>query len=623
MYIVRDETINNEEFNDSNIDKIFDNAVISDIRFVLENTSVFPENNINNFRSKQEDIVPLKYDSQNEYYNFKFILEDKNYSENEKIEFLKQALNDSSQKGLEYILKTTSSFFFNSEEARKIIDDCFQYNQNEILKNDSINKNYLFFKLYNDYPDSEKLIDHYFDSTRSDFFQFDYEIFFIKKLIEIKKQEKAVKYLQLIIDKLDWKNSSTLEKVFEELCFSENDNISKTALDLLFQYLRRVNKNTTNFYKISSYIDVKRHSEILKLWFDFYKSIDYSSVKPEDLNSYQRSELAQNYIYFTYFLVSNSEYLALIDVVEFWKYYHSFEKYWRDDTSYPFQRRQLAVIKDCFKNDSISYDYKREILFNSCKEFRLFEDREYLATYLQLVIEAYPDLRIPKKDFEQLELNKSFDYSSPFDFSRSLLKIWPRYRYLYKNEVAQLISDINLFCKSASLNEIENTKLNNFRFLEKSAENVLIETLNDNGITAGTDPEFMYSPSDYYSFFESSLKPLLTQKGINNIEVRQITQKIENDNYESKIYVKFQDQIFCHEFTEDEYSSFSPQRIVKAINLLLIKNQIKERFIELATAGYFLFVLIQPSILKTISNQCQIRSLAVHYDDEFSLIPWD
>src|SRR6218665_3884615 len=159
MYIVRDETINNEEFNDSNIDKIFDNAVISDIRFVLENTSVFPENNINNFRSKQEDIVPLKYDSQNEYYNFKFILEDKNYSENEKIEFLKQALNDSSQKGLEYILKTTSSFFFNSEEARKIIDDCFQYNQNEILKNDSINKNYLFFKLYNDYPDSEKLID--------------------------------------------------------------------------------------------------------------------------------------------------------------------------------------------------------------------------------------------------------------------------------------------------------------------------------------------------------------------------------------------------------------------------------------------------------------------------------
>ncbi len=66
---------------------------------------------------------------------------------------------------------------------------------------------------------------------------------------------------------------------------------------------------------------------------------------------------------------------------------------------------------------------------------------------------------------------------------------------------------------------------------------------------------------------------------------------------------------------------YQVQRLVKMLNMILMKKNIKERLIEIQTdEKHVVFVLFEPQLMKPYLNKYQMGGHALSKDDAFSLM---
>jgi hypothetical protein len=113
----------------------------------------------------------------------------------------------------------------------------------------------------------------------------------------------------------------------------------------------------------------------------------------------------------------------------------------------------------------------------------------------------------------------------------------------------------------------------------------------------------------YKNLFNETFGLFLLKIGIRDIEVCEKVNK-KKDRY--KVYVRSNEDVYKMTFKTDESCELYPQRLVKVINLLLMKKGIKERLIELDSHYRGLqFGLFEPDKVRALLDQYNVRCFAV------------
>jgi hypothetical protein len=114
-------------------------------------------------------------------------------------------------------------------------------------------------------------------------------------------------------------------------------------------------------------------------------------------------------------------------------------------------------------------------------------------------------------------------------------------------------------------------------------------------------------------------EPILERIGIYDIEVQEVVEKT-NDGFAYKLYGISNEATYKLEYKvlEAECQVERKQLVVKMINLLLMKKNVKERWVEVAAGEYFnMFGLFEPQKIKPFFNKYQTNCYAVYEGDEF------
>lgn len=114
-------------------------------------------------------------------------------------------------------------------------------------------------------------------------------------------------------------------------------------------------------------------------------------------------------------------------------------------------------------------------------------------------------------------------------------------------------------------------------------------------------------------------EPMLENIGIYDIEAQEVVEKVA-DGYTYKLFICSNEAAYKLEFkdAEEECIIFQAQRIIKMINLLLIKKGVKERFVEVATnEENYMLGFFEPRLIKPFFNKYETACFAVHKGDAF------
>jgi hypothetical protein len=597
----------NLEMVDKNMNNIFDNAIQNDTNYLIQKTNSFPKS-ITLYYDVKINNSELTYDSKQNYYDLKKLLDNENYSENQKIKFINEALNDTTKDALEYINTTTSNFWKESAKGKEIVEKYFERKQFETSIYSYIKYKYFIFKLLNDYPESENLIDEYFANREIISVKSDQEDFFISVLLKLGKEEKAVKYLKILIEDFcqnKTKHEIVSREIFDSLCLSENKIIANEATNLFFQYLDEENVNTDDYYILSTYLDKEKHTKVLEKWFEYYIKLDFDKINLESFNLYDAGKIQPEFDAYISFMVSNSLYLGEKIGKRLWKEFLIKLPIWKKYFGQSFQIKQMYIIENSFKDKKLSIDEKRTMLFQAIKGKIPFNESDYYGYYksrfLNLIIKAYPDLKINKEDFYKLELDKFIEYTFPLIIDNVLLEVHSFSKNLEGLEIDTIINDLNQFAKINSLQSIILSNTERFKLSLKSAKICIFDFFNKNEKVVGFYAQGSDSPANYIDLYRRKFETVLSKSGM-QIEISQITTRLKENEYHYQIFIKNNSKsIYLHEYSGYDTDWYSPNRMVKMINLCLIENDLSDRLVEIYTGDpVYMFILMNPKILKPL-----------------------
>jgi hypothetical protein len=126
-------------------------------------------------------------------------------------------------------------------------------------------------------------------------------------------------------------------------------------------------------------------------------------------------------------------------------------------------------------------------------------------------------------------------------------------------------------------------------------------------------------PADYQKLSWIWFEPIMERIGIYDIEVQEKVEKLDSV-FVYKLFISSNEATYKLEFTvaEPECQVEHMQRVVKVINLLLMKKGVKERWVEVATGENFrLFGLFEPAKLKPFFNKYGTSCFALYKGDAF------
>jgi len=623
-------------YGQNKLNEVFDKTILLDKEFNVQKTTKFPPSDKSAI-IKIDSIIPLKYSSDQKLWDnyLRKILDNPRYSKNEKIQFIKDALADTTRDAFEYINNRGINFWRTSKEATQLIEKYFSDKKFECSDNPRVIFKYLEFKTKSLYPETYNLTIDYFRERPSLNHKYRDEGDLIYRLIELNKEEDAVKYLEILID--DYINDRTkyinlggrMDQfykgyVFDILCFSDNKYVADKATDLLFKLLNSKNYNTYELYMLTEYVDKERHHLLLKKWYEYYSKIDFTGINIEEVSSDKWKAIRQSIpqaIAYVDFMRIYSGYLGERFGKEFWEEFLSKVKYTQHHNNSPFQDWQLKTLESVFKNKSLTHKEKQNMLFQSVKTTNLFQEYRYKDRYLKLVSLAFPDLKMKESEFEQLKLGEVLKYSYPLDIRVNELRIFDYSALkLTEEKIDRLISDLNNFSKENNLDTITLSKKERFSLSLTTAENFIIFFLQKKNLLLWFDPEGSSIPINYVNFFEWDFRRVLSKWNV-KFEISQVTKEISGQSYAYEIYLKYKNSIYTHKYTEQGTTWYNPQRIAKSVNLALIDNKDKRRLIEINTDDKAaMFVFIEPQKIKPLLNKYQMDSWAIKREDEFHIL---
>ncbi|HEY8897424.1 MAG TPA: hypothetical protein VIM79_21515 [Niastella sp.] len=625
----------------NNSNQRFDNAILKDTALKVSRASEFPKSEI-----AFTDKVTLKaYNSETPLYNidFKAILDNPQYAEADKVKFIKDALADTSRDAFKYIHSSRISFWNTSKQAKELIDNYFHNKQYEKSEDPNTRYKYFEFRTKSFYPETPQLITEYFANRSTVAAKYPYELELIIQLKLMGKEEEAVKYLEIVVDDVihdrlgkyvnygERNPSLTDGNVFEHLCLCDNESVAKKATDLLFNlvFQKKMEGKQTQFFELLEYVDKNRYHQVLDKWYAFYMNLDFSKIDTNVLKEHGWSKVIAQFpdvAGYDWFVSFYSEYLAEKYGKKFWNDFISKAKiaqYGNDDIA----NSQLYKLENISKNKTVTNEDLKQMLFQVIKTPKLFQS-DNKARYLRLICKAYPDRKIPKADFDKLQLEKIYAYSMPLALNEEDLELPQYWEIPTVAKINKLAADINEFSRENNLNAISFNKKQTFllsRLAAPDADVIICDHLIKNNLIIEVDynnnEEIAFS--NYIDLYNSAFRKVLEKKNY-HFTISQITQKIKEDEYRYQVYVKYNNTIYKTEYTGKEKPYQNGRRLMKMINLCLIEHKAKERIIEIKVNKLnHTFAFIEPGRLtpfldKQSNKQKKIYYWATGSEDEFT-----
>lgn len=538
---------------------------------------------------------------------------------------------DANRDAFEYINSRAIRFWKTSKEAENLIEEYFKQKEFHKLDDPYSKFKHFEFRTKSLFPDCYDLITDYFQRRYSLEIKYQYEGDLVYRLIELKKELDAVKYLEILINDyvngkiqnltLGDRNPQFYEGfIFDFLCFSENKDIAQKSTDLLFKLLEEKDFDTYNLYKLTAYLDKERHIKLLEKRFDdYYKNINFKPLDSKNENEQPYYKLVPNASSFFSFISEGASLLGVSRGMDLWTKFYETIPYWKHYGG-PFEFAQMSVLENSFQDTKLTKEEKKEILFSAKKTERLFSDGDLYGSwstrYLQLVLKTYPDKKVPKEDFDKLQLGNILTYSYPLNINQNSLKVVPFRIKLNDESINKIVFDLNSFAKSSNLNPIELSKKEKFALSLKSPESCIFDFFQKNESIVWFDAESF--EGNYVDFYESNFLPVLKINNITDIQISQKTEKINDDEYNYKIYIKNKTTAFLFEYSEHGTDWYQPQRLVKMLNLCLMDYDTRFRFVEIESGDQTaIFILTEPSKMKPLLDKYNIGCWAINYNDDF------
>lgn len=617
------------------LNAVFDNAIRKDTTLKIVRTTIFPQR-----ESASRAPKVLSYPTKYKLYdsNLKGILEDTSYSETDKIAFIKNALADTSQDAFEYINGRSILFWRSSIEATQLIEQYFASKAFE--HSNYIYTKYKHFEFITNslYPQAYDSIIQYFNKRDTLTQKYPYEGRLVHVLLKLGKEQEALHYLEILINdflkrKIEtsalcikafplFTDTDPEENVFNHFCFSNDPEIVEKATNLLFQLLEAYDYETYTLYPLTEFLDRGRHLKLLSKRFEHYATVDFSpldSNKLNDRNLYYKMVPEGNR--FFSFMYSNSLLLGEVKGREMWQKFVETMPYW-DLYGQPFEMSQMYILENTFRDTSLTQQEMRTILMQCKKTEQFYTEANFYGTYkarfLRLLCKAYPNKKVPKEDFNKLQLSKILKYSYPLQITSYDLELVPHKTILTPTEADSLVHIVNTFAKSVKLTGIELTKKECFILTRHSAAGCLFDFFTKNNRLVAFDAEGASVPTNYIELFEKEFEPVLRKAGINNIEISQTTTRLDKHLFHYKIYVKCGDITYMHEFKEEGTDWYNQQRLSKLINLCLMQNKSVLRLVEVDSGDQSAYIILcEPRTLKPLLTKYGIASWAITPYDDF------
>ncbi|HEY8895191.1 MAG TPA: hypothetical protein VIM79_10275 [Niastella sp.] len=425
-------------------------------------------------------------------------------------------------------------------------------------------------------------------------------------LVQSGKEDTALNLLKVMVaDSISGK-----ERLFELLCFSNNKAIRLEAIKLLFTCLEYMDDR---MLRLGLCVDEATAVKYVQKRFWYYANQKQGSAPPPLPKDLWRNERITPQPLKSLMTLMQRYSACLSKALggkKFWTEYATRIPYW--DAYYGFMTHfQLPVLEAIFTDSTLTNEEKQHMLL-------ALSDHGYRKNnvglrYLQLVKQAWPDGNIPEYEFTKLNLCNMVAPQSPVTYP----EFKPRFL-----DVTETIADI----KKAGVADVQlNTEYYRYIGLQdwySDSYGVFDENFNliltQTGLIRDICITCFGKPASYKQLFNEKFEALLVKIGVWDIELHEEIIRYKT-GYLYKLVVRSNEAAYKMEFEGNEYGPFHPQRLVKLINLLLMKKGVKERFIELDYHHYGLeFGLFEPDRIKPLLDKYYVRCFAVGNGGELS-----
>lgn len=566
--------------------------------------------------SGTKTLIPksaLEYNIKREYSS-QFVLYDfckRNYKEEDVLKFIEDVFADTTRK--DFFAEDLHLLPCNSVKKYASVKNIFidYYKRNiKLNPNDSKWEQKFFdFQVVNNFPNTLELINNYFENINSDKRKLRNGQNLIIRLIEIGEEEKALKLLNFYFQKLlvgEIEDNLNLDESISGkdggllLALSQNDEISKKATDLLFQYYKTAKYGIDfDLHQFLVYIDKNRLAQIEKDKFDKYRHSDLS-------DSYNL-EMCKR---------SMSQILSLAGE-EFGK--EIFE-YIKGNSEYSF-----TFSPDILKDKKLTDEEKKDFLThykNNSEALRKgskYTSYDQLTQYLILVYNSFPS--ITNKEVISYIPNRYRKTSWQYNW-RDAKNYDKLIRFDAPNLEAVIdchkdLTEVSIFGDDFPK---ELNKFQTFRIHSQGGLNIpnyLMITFNHSEKVLEFETDDSYGPLDYETLFNQEFSPLLQDEGIYNI---QVTKEVTGDNRDFNYKIQIITEKGIEEF---QYSSgsnwYTPPAFAKALNLSLIKLNTPLRFFQIETGEQVAsFGLFEPNKIVPFAKKYDMQIGVLRSQDIFN-----
>jgi len=295
----------------------------------------------------------LKYDPDQKYdYSFfDRIINSSKYSENDKINFFKDSINDEDK-----ILGSRYRYSSKRIAEQATLAQFLFSHYKELDKNDKERPHrHLEFATKNQLPQAYELINEYLHNRQSLEKFYRGETTFPVVLFKLGYKEEAYDLLEFFVIEQENGHIKYIQdgqheertNVFALIGFQGGSELSNKTNDLAFRYYKNITRGYT--YSLSQYlkhIDSKRYTACIQYWLEKYPTLDQSNTS--NINGYKS------------LLAGDGKYVAPNMGIEYWNLFLKNKDLWEN---YDLEQLYLSVAKmtmspkltDNEKNEIINY----------------------------------------------------------------------------------------------------------------------------------------------------------------------------------------------------------------------------------------------------------------------------
>ncbi|OQP57102.1 hypothetical protein A3860_11090 [Niastella vici] len=227
-----------------------------------------------------------------------------------------------------------------------------------------------------------------------------------------------------------------------------------------------------------------------------------------------------------------------------------------------------------------------------------------------------------QKDFETTDLYKLTYYLDKDRHAQMLAaknikkeKIMPVF-LMPEEKINSLVADLNKVAVSCDLPEIRLNKLMKFEIAIKHQYGVIHDFFRANNLLIGFYREDGDVPTNYVKLFEDEFKWVVKAQGCNHFTIGQVTKSINKDDYHYSLFVKYNKSIYKLGYSEEGTHDYNDmQRLIKLLNLCLIDNKEKKRFVGMPGEAFYEYVLMEPAIVMPLSKKYNLEFFPIDEKD--------